>query len=88
MKYPGQITVRRIDPDGDEKSAFESLGQAQSRLSKQIQNDRQRAVVNRNRELKRATTALQRCQDPPLRKQLRQKINRLQRENTETQKFL
>lgn len=82
-------TIRRARAGDDPEDVLEfTPGQAEARLSKQLKNDRQRAIVNRSRELKRAKGALQKTQDLPLREQLRQKINRLEAENKQEQRFL
>lgn len=89
MKIPKALmtTMRRTTPD-DEDALELSSSQTQQRLSKQIVNDKERSIVNRNQELKRAKGMLDRTQDPHNRKRLRKRIDKLERENIETKRFL
>ena len=88
MKFPRMNTIRRATSDDDPDDILEfSLDQTQERLSKQLQNDKQRTVVKNLAEIKRAKGMLERAQDPHLRKQLRQRIKTLTVENNETQRY-
>lgn len=83
---PLLTSVRRATPE--DEPMLEHSEQRQQRLSKQLKNDKRRTIVNRNREIKRAKGALQRAQDPSLRKQLRQRIQLLENKNKQENQFL
>jgi predicted AlkP superfamily phosphohydrolase/phosphomutase len=53
-----------------------------------MEQDKQRSIVNRNREIKRAKSVMGRTKDKVLKKQLKQQIKKLENENKETQRFL
>lgn len=83
-------TMRKVAPDSEDADlALEfSSGQTEARLSRQLQNDKARGIVKRNAELKRIKGALHRTQDPHNRKRLRQRIQLLEKEQKQEQRFL
>ncbi len=91
MKIPGHIkgmmvSIRPTLPD--EEPMFEREGQKEERLQRGMEQDKQRSIVNRNREIKRAKSVMGRTKDKVLKKQLKQQIKKLENENKETQRFL
>jgi len=82
--------MRRINPDGpDADLAIElSPGQTEDRLSKQIQNNKQRAIVKYKREISRAKSRLLRTDNKGLKRRLKQKIKSLEGEIEKEQRFI
>ena len=78
-------TILQCKPD--EEQMFERQHQKEARLSKQVKNDKHCAQVKRNREIAHAKGMLERAQDPPQRKRLRQRIDKLEAENKEERRF-
>jgi len=78
-----------IRPAGeDETPMLEDESMRSVRLSRQLQNDKRRAQINRNAEIKRAKGMMNRTQNPPLKKQLKQRIDKLEAENKQENRFL
>lgn len=83
------VSIRRATDDDDPDDILEfSHGQSEARLSKQLQNDKQRSIVWRNREIKSAKVMMGRTKNQELKKQLKQKINKLENENRQEQRFM